>query len=85
MGGLVHLEPLRGRDLVGADDRADLVVEHLGRGARERGEALVAQPRSGTSSSGTPSVAAPCQISSALKACTCISGTASLIARTTET
>ena len=41
--GSVHLEPLRGRDLVRADDRADLVVEHLGGGARERGEPLVAE------------------------------------------
>jgi hypothetical protein len=32
----VGLEPLLGVDLVGADDGADLVVEDLGRGARQR-------------------------------------------------
>ena len=32
--GLVHGEPLLGRDLVGADDRAHLVVEDLRRRAR---------------------------------------------------
>ena len=41
--GLVHGEPLRGRDLVGADDRAHLVVEDLRRRARQRAEAEVAQ------------------------------------------
>ena len=44
MRGVVHLEPLRRRDLVRADHRADVVVEHLGRGARKRAEARVAQP-----------------------------------------
>ena len=44
MRGAVHLEPLRGRDLVGADHGPDLVVEHLGGGAGERGEPLVAEP-----------------------------------------
>ncbi len=42
--GAVHLEPLRGRDLVGADHGPDLVVEHLGGGARQRGEPFVAEP-----------------------------------------
>ena len=41
--GLHHLEPLGGLDLVRADDRADFVVEDLGRGARQRAEPGVAQ------------------------------------------
>ena len=45
MRGLVHREPLLGRDLVGADDRAHLVVEDLRRRARQRAEAEVAQHR----------------------------------------
>ena len=36
--GGVNLEPLLGRDLVGADERAHLVVEDLGGGAGERAE-----------------------------------------------
>ena len=36
--GVVHLEPLVGRHLVGADDRAHLVVEDLGGRARQRAE-----------------------------------------------
>ena len=39
--GAVRVEPLVGVDLVGADDRPHLVVEDLGRGARQRGEAGV--------------------------------------------
>src|SRR6266700_2432584 len=42
---LVDVEPLPGRDLVRADHRADLVVEDLCRGARQRREPFVAQPR----------------------------------------
>ncbi len=34
----MRLEPLFGVDLVGADDRADFVVEDLGRGSGQRGE-----------------------------------------------
>ena len=45
VGGVVHLEPLVGRDLVGADDRADLVVEDLGRRPGERAEPEVAEAR----------------------------------------
>ena len=41
----MHLEPLRRRHLVGAQRAADVVVEDLGRGARQRAEARVAQPR----------------------------------------
>ena len=41
---VVHLEPLVGRHLVGADDAPHLVVEHLRGRSRQRGEALVAQP-----------------------------------------
>ena len=36
---LVHLEPLTGRDLVGTDDRAHLVVEDFSGGAGQRTEA----------------------------------------------
>ena len=45
MRGRVHVEPLRRRHLVGADDRPHLVVEDLGRGPGERPEAEVAQTR----------------------------------------
>ena len=41
--GAHDLEPLVGRDLVGAEDVAHLVVEHLGRGAGQAAEAGVAQ------------------------------------------
>ena len=44
VGGVVHLEPLAGRDLVRAERAAHLVVEDLRRRARERGEPDVAQP-----------------------------------------
>src|SRR6266511_5208772 len=40
--GVVDLEPLGGRDLVGTDDAAHLVVEDLGGGPGERAEARVA-------------------------------------------
>ncbi len=40
---LHHREPLRRVDLVGADDRAHLVVEHLGRGSGQGSEPRVAQ------------------------------------------
>ena len=43
MRRLDHVEPLRGRELVGADDRAHLVVEDFGRGARQRAEARALQ------------------------------------------
>ena len=39
----MRLEPLLGVHLVGADDRAHFVVEDLGRGAGQRGEAGVLQ------------------------------------------
>ena len=45
MRRVVHLEPLRRRDLVGTDHRAYLVVEHLGRRSRQRRETGVAQAR----------------------------------------
>ncbi len=37
------IQPLRRRHLVGADDRAHLVVQHFGRGAGQRAEARVFQ------------------------------------------
>ena len=40
----VHLEPLLGVDLVGAQDGPDLVVEDLGRGARQGAQPGVAKP-----------------------------------------
>jgi hypothetical protein len=40
--GVVDLEPLAGRDLVGTDDRAHLVVEDLRGGTRQRREPRVA-------------------------------------------
>ena len=43
VGGAVGLEPLLGVDLVGAEDRPDLVVEDLGRGARQRAQPGVHQ------------------------------------------
>ena len=42
---VVHLEPLGRRDLVGADDGTDLVVQDLGRSARQRPEPEIAEPR----------------------------------------
>ena len=42
--GAVRVEPLVGVDLVGADDRAHLVVEDLGRGAGQRREPGGLQP-----------------------------------------
>ena len=84
MRRVVHGEPLRGRHLVGADHAAHLVVEHLGSRARQRAEPEVAQMRRGTRPSERPSVAAPCQTSSAENAWTWIPGTASRIARTTS-
>ena len=44
MRRLHHLEPLRGVDLVRAQNGADLVVEDLRGGARQRAEAGVLQP-----------------------------------------
>ncbi len=44
MGDAVRVEPLLGVDLVGAEHRPDLVVEDLGRGARQRAQAGVHQP-----------------------------------------
>ena len=67
MGGAVGIEPLLGVDLVGAQDRADLVVEDLGGGARQRAQTGVLQPRAGTSSSGSPRRRAPSVTSSAVK------------------
>ncbi len=42
--GAHHLEPLVGRHLVGADDRADLRIEYLGRRTRQRRQARRLQP-----------------------------------------
>ena len=42
---LVHGEPLLRRDLVGADDAAHLVVEHLRRSSRQRTQAEVGEVR----------------------------------------
>jgi hypothetical protein len=44
VGGTVGVEPLLGVDLVGAENGADLVVEDLGGGSRQRGEAGVLEP-----------------------------------------
>ena len=44
MRRVVHLEPLLGRHLVGADDRPHLVVEHLCGRAGQRAEPEVAEP-----------------------------------------
>ena len=45
MGGVVHLEPLRGRDLVRTDHAPDLVVEDLRGRTGERTEACIVQAR----------------------------------------
>ena len=45
MGHPVDLQPLLGVDLVGADDRPDLVVEDLGGGAGQAGQAGRLQPQ----------------------------------------
>ena len=66
----VRLEPLLGVDLVGADDRPDLVVEDLGRGARQRREPGVLRAARGSRASGMPSRRAPSVTSSAVKPCT---------------
>ena len=73
MRGLDDRQPLRGRDLVGANDARDLVVEHFGRSARQRAEARVFQLGQ-ESSTEMPSVAAPCVISSGEKAWIWMSG-----------
>ena len=44
VGGAVGLEPLVGRDLVGAEDGADVVVEDLGGGARQAAQPGVHEP-----------------------------------------
>ncbi len=44
MGDAMRFEPLLGVDLVGAQDRSDLVVEDLRRGARQRGQAGILEP-----------------------------------------
>ena len=74
VGGLVHLEPLAGRDLVGAQHRSDLVVEDLRRGARERLAARRPRSASRYSASETPERRAPSKTSSALKAWMWIDG-----------
>lgn len=43
MRGAVHLEPLVGGDLVGADDGSDLIVEHLSSGPGKRAQSGVLQ------------------------------------------
>ncbi len=78
--GLHDFEPLAGLDLVGADHRADLVVEDLGRGARQGAQARRLQLAQEVGDRAVR-VLAPCQISSGEKAWMWISGTASLIAR----
>ena len=60
MRDAVGLEPLIGRDLVGTQDLADLVVEDFRRGARQGCEAGLFEPRQvvcrGSSSLRAPSV-----------------------------
>ena len=80
MGGALHVEPLFGVDLVGADDGAYLVVEDLGRRSRQGAETGRLQLREEVGID-SPSVAAPCVTSSAEKAWMCMSGTTALIAR----
>ncbi len=43
MCDVVHVQPLRGRDLVWADHVANLIVEDLGRCSRQRTEPRVPQ------------------------------------------
>ena len=45
VGGAVGLEPFRRRDLVRAEHGADLVVEDLGRRARQRAQPRLVEPR----------------------------------------
>src|SRR5271166_6045557 len=42
---LDHLKPLRGIDLIGANDGADLIVQDLGSGTRQRSETRFLQAR----------------------------------------
>ena len=79
----VGFEPLVGRDLVGADDRPDLVVEDLGGGAGQRREPGVLEPVRGSRASGMPSRRAPSVTSSAVNPCTWIVGATSFTARAT--
>jgi len=81
--GRNHVEPLRGRDLIRADDRAHLVVEDFrrGSGSEPRPAAFSSVRKSATL---TPDVAAPWEISSGENAWMCRSGTAALIARQIE-
>ena len=71
-----------GLDLVGADHRANLVVEDFGGGAGQRTEPRLVQLGEEIGEV-RPSVLAPCQISSGEKAWMWMPGTASLIARQT--
>ena len=68
--GLHHLEPLRGGDLVGAQDGAHLVVEDLGGRAGQAAEAGALQAREVVVERQAAAVCAPCQTSSGEKACT---------------
>ena len=81
MRGSHDIEPLRGVQLVRADDRADLVVENLGGGAGQRAQARASLSLARNDRIGSSSVAAPCVTSSGEKAWMCMSGTAALMAR----
>ena len=82
--GAVRDEPFLGVHLVGADDRAHLVVEDLGRGAGQRGEPRVLQLPE-VVGSGMSSRRAPSVTSSAVNPCTWIAGATSFTARATST
>ena len=82
--GAVRFEPLLGVDLVGADDRADLVVEDLGRGAGQRGEPGFLGQRAGSRARSMPSRRAPSVTSSAVNPWTWMSGATSFTARATS-
>ena len=78
---LHHLEPLRGVDLVGAEDGAHLVVEDLGRRAGQAGEARVLAGATDIAQREPQRVGAV-RISSGEKACTWMSGAADFTAST---
>ena len=83
MGGPVGLQPLVGGDLVGADHRAYIVVEDLGRRPGQGGQARVLEPAQ-VVDEGLPQRRAPSVTSSAVNPCTWTDGAASFTARATS-
>ena len=69
MRRLDDIEPFLCRELVGAERRANLVVENLGRGSGQAAEARVAQPVEKVADV-KPEARAPCCTSSGENACT---------------